>query len=104
MGWFKKLKKKVTIKSALKGFKAIAPFIPGGALIGKGIDIAESTMKSVQKQLKSQPITVQQSLEPQTQTATQTQFETPDLSGSNQSKTLIYVGVALIAFFLLTKK
>ena len=39
MGWWKKLKKKVSIKNLVKGAKKASRFLPGGDLINEGLDL-----------------------------------------------------------------
>lgn len=45
MGWFKKLKKKISLKNFVKGAKKLSKYVPGGDLIRQGIEIAEGAYK-----------------------------------------------------------
>lgn len=52
MSWLSKKLKKLKVKDLVKGVKTVASFVPGGALIKQGIEVAERNIKAAKKDVK----------------------------------------------------
>lgn len=101
MGWFKKLKKKLSINNVLKAAKTVTQFIPGGNLINAGLKVFDSARQAASKELSKgskQPAST-------AQLATAEQAEMALQAGkSDNKKWLLYGGIAIAAYFLFMKK
>lgn len=95
MGWFKKLKKKLSIKNVLKGIKKVSKFIPGGQLIKKGIEEGQKAYEKLKKKpAKKKPGQVEVTT-PQITLVDEPKFD---------SKNLIPIAVGILAIFFMSKQ
>jgi len=97
MGWFKSLKKKITMKNVLSGVKASLKIMPGGNIIAEGIGQAEKAFKEASKELKKKP----------ENKGVKSGVEDAKLdieASKSNSKTFLLIGGAIVLLFLFMKK